>query len=167
MNSLFKGSFHCCHHPLVLRSLLFSYHNFFFTSILMLSNIGMECWKNLQSSTLQAKVFAWLPFSNQLFWFRENFLQIKLQFQEFRCHGDQNGCNLEGWSWKIHVLCAAKHQFFASQRAGFTFDHYFDLCVDDIYFCSIRRTIQFWLSLWATIKYCHCNNIMLSFYVAI
>ena len=29
MNSVFKWSFHCCRHPLMLRSLLFSYHNFF------------------------------------------------------------------------------------------------------------------------------------------
>ena len=29
-------------------------------------------------STLQVKVFAWSPFGNQLFWFRETFLQIKL-----------------------------------------------------------------------------------------
>ena len=29
------------------------------------------------------KVFAWLPFGNQLFWFRETFLQIKLPAPKF------------------------------------------------------------------------------------
>ena len=138
----------------------------------MLSNIGMECWKNLQSSTLQVKVFAWWPFGNQLFRFRENFLQIKSQFQNFRCHGDQNGCNLEGWSWKIHVLCAVKHQFLASRRAGFTlnvnpalrlFDHYFDLCVDDVYFYSkISWIVNSWLKNHSILAVIMGNNKVLS-----
>ena len=33
--------------------------------------------------TLQVKVFAWSPFGNQLFWFRESFLQIKLPAAKF------------------------------------------------------------------------------------
>ena len=45
------------------------------------------------------------------------------------------------------------------EQDSHNFDHYFDLCVDDIYFYSISsmstpdlRPIQFLLSLWATIK---------------
>ena len=34
-------------------------------------------------ATLQGKAFAWSPFGNQLFWFREAFLQIKLPAAKF------------------------------------------------------------------------------------
>ena len=48
-------------------------------------------------STLQVKFFAWSPFGNQLFWFRETFLQIKIAAPKLApWHGDQNGRNLEG-----------------------------------------------------------------------
>ena len=36
-----------------------------------------------KKATLQVKVFAWSPFGNQLFWFRESFLQIKLPAAKF------------------------------------------------------------------------------------
>ena len=48
-------------------------------------------------TTLHVKVFAWSPFGNQLFWFRGFFYKSSHQFQNFRPHGDQNGCNLEGY----------------------------------------------------------------------
>ena len=35
-------------------------------------------------SRLQVKVFAWSPFGNQLFWFRETFLQIKSPAPKFQ-----------------------------------------------------------------------------------
>ena len=47
-------------------------------------------------ATLQVKVLARSPFSNQLFWFREAFYKSSRQLQNFRRHGDQNGGNLEG-----------------------------------------------------------------------
>ena len=57
--------------------------------------------QNYFKSTLQVKVFAWSPFGNQLFWFRETFLQIKSPAPKFKApHGDQNGPNLEGWKCK-------------------------------------------------------------------
>ena len=34
-------------------------------------------------TTLQVKVFAWLPFGNQLFWLRAPFLQIKSPAPKF------------------------------------------------------------------------------------
>ena len=57
--------------------------------------------KSKDSATLQVKVFARLTFGNQVFWFRETFLQIKPQLQNFRHHGVQNDRNLEGCSDKI------------------------------------------------------------------
>ena len=54
-------------------------------------------------TTLQVKVFVWSPFDNQLFWFRDTFLQSH-QLQNFRHYGDQNGHNLEGCiKWKIQA----------------------------------------------------------------
>jgi len=38
---------------------------------------------SLGSTTFQVKVFAQLPFRNQLFWFRETFLQIKSPAAKF------------------------------------------------------------------------------------
>ena len=45
---------------------------------------------------MQLSKLKFLPLGNQLFWFRETFLQIKSPAPKFRHHGDQNGHNLEG-----------------------------------------------------------------------
>ena len=48
--------------------------------------VCLEKWREScrnQVSTLQVKVFAWSPIGNQLFWFRETFLQIKSPASKF------------------------------------------------------------------------------------
>ena len=60
------------------------------------------------SPTLQVKVFTRSPFGNQLFWFRETFLQIKLPAPKFRCHRNQNGQNLEDCSLNFFCVRATK-----------------------------------------------------------
>ena len=72
-------------------------------------------------TTLHVKVFAWSPFGNQLFWFREIFLQIKSPVPKFSAHGDQNGCNLEGY-----LPCPfALHYAIVESVSGFSNDVFF------------------------------------------
>ena len=56
-----------------------------------------EIYCKIFTATLQVKVFAWSPFGNQLFWFKETFLLSKFaSSKNFRYHGNQNGCKLKG-----------------------------------------------------------------------
>ena len=46
-------------------------------------NILSLHFTSIDITILQVKVFAWLPFGNQLFWFWETFLQIKSPASKF------------------------------------------------------------------------------------
>ena len=49
----------------------------FWILISQYNNVLSAPWKRYMYATLQGKAFAWSPFGNQLFWFREAFLRIK------------------------------------------------------------------------------------------
>ena len=60
----------------ILKSSGFWFHN-------IIINVLSAPWERYMYATLQVKAFAWSPFGNQLFWFREAFLQIKLPAAKF------------------------------------------------------------------------------------